>query len=165
MNHPPLPPKSRTVLLAVVALTQSACASLQGSDPIQVNVAGVESLPGEGFELRLLIKLRVQNPNDTPLDHDGVYLKRDVRQTTFATGVSDERGGVPRFGESIIGVPVTVSALRMARYALGMLDGTPINKISYEPDGKPNGAVLRTMRFHSQGEFVPPSAMSRRTTP
>src|SRR5512140_575047 len=106
MNYPPLPPALRTLLLAVAALTLNACASLQGRDPIQVTVAGVESLPGKGFELRMLIKLRVQNPNDTPIEYDGVYLKLDVQETTFATGVSDERGSVPRFGESIIGVTV-----------------------------------------------------------
>jgi hypothetical protein len=39
----------------------------------------------------------------------------DVQGKTFATGVSDAGGSVPRFGDAIISVPVTVSALRMVR--------------------------------------------------
>ena len=110
-----------TILVIAVALTVGACASLQGRDPVQVTLAGIDSLPGEGFELRMMVKLRLQNPNDTPIEYDGVYLKFDVLDKTFATGVSDQRGSIPRFGESIISVPVTVSTLRMVSYALGML--------------------------------------------
>jgi len=152
----------RTIVLGIAVLTLTACASLLGRDPIQVTVAGVESLPGEGLELRMLVKLRVQNPTDTPLEYDGVSLKLDVQDKTFATGVSDARGTVPRFGEAIIAVPVTISVLRMARHALGFLDGKPVEKISYALDGKLNGPALGTTRFESQGEFVLPATMSRK---
>lgn len=157
-------PLLRRLLIVMAAMALGACASLRGDDPLQVTVAGVESLPGEGLELRMLVKLRVQNPNDTPLEYDGVYLQLDVQNKTFATGVSDARGSVPRFGESIIGVPVTVSVLRMARHALGMLDGKPVDKISYELDGKLNAAAFGSTRFQSQGEFTLPSGPSRQPT-
>ena len=117
------------LLLATVLL--SACASMPSRDPLQVTVAGVESIPGEGMELRLLVKLRVQNPNDTPLDFDGVSLNLDVMGRDFASGVSDQAGTVPRFGEAVIAVPVTVSLMRMARQVLGMLDGKPVDKVTY----------------------------------
>jgi len=80
----------------------SACASMPSRDPLQVNVAGVESIPGEGMELRLLVKLRVQNPNDTPIEFDGVSLNLDVMGRDFASGVSDQAGTVPRFGEAVV---------------------------------------------------------------
>src|SRR6187455_2389075 len=117
-------------LILVLCLLLGACATVPGRDALQVAVAGIESLPGEGMELRMLVKLRVQNPNDAPLDYDGVYLRLDVLDKTFATGVSSERGTVPRFGETVIGVPVTVSAMRMVGYALRMLDGKPIDKLN-----------------------------------
>src|SRR6187401_2186674 len=109
------------ILAIVAALILGACASLPGRDPLQVSVAGIESLPGEGLEMRMLVKLRIQNPNDAPVEYDGVYVKLDVQDKTFATGVSSERGSVPRFGESVIGVPVSVSTLRVAAHALGFL--------------------------------------------
>jgi len=143
-------------LILVCSMLLSACAVAPGRDPVQVTVAGIEALPGEGMELRMLVKLRVQNPNDAPLDYNGVYLKLDVLDKTFATGVSSERGSVPRYGESVIGVPVTVSALRMAGYALRMLDGKPIDKVIYKLDGKLEGAGFGATRFQSQGELLLP---------
>jgi len=139
--------------LAVAVLVLGGCASLQRSDPLQVTVAGIEPLQGEGLELRMLVKLRVQNPNDSPLDYDGVYVKLDVLGKTFASGVSNDTGSVPRFGEAIVAVPVTVSVLRMVRQALGMMDGKPVDKVTYEMSGKLNGPALRTARFRSEGEI------------
>ncbi|HKU70679.1 MAG TPA: Water stress and hypersensitive response domain-containing protein, partial [Burkholderiales bacterium] len=54
----------------VVACVATACASLPDRDPVQVQVAGIEPLPGEGMEMRMLVKLRVQNPNNDPVDYD-----------------------------------------------------------------------------------------------
>lgn len=147
----------RIALIAAAALILGACTGLQRSDPIQVSVAGIEPLQGGGLELRMMVKLRVQNPNDAPLDYDGVYVKLDVMDKTFATGVSDERGTVPRFGEAIISVPVTVSMLRMLRHALGMLGGAPPDKITYRLSGKLSGPGLATRRFQAQGEFAMPA--------
>jgi LEA14-like dessication related protein len=134
-------------------LLVNGCASLPAGDPLQVTVAGIESLPGEGLELRMLVKLRVQNPNDQPLDFNGAYLKLEVLDKTFATGVSDQAGSVPRFGEAVIEVPVTVSAFRMVRYALGMLDGKPVEKVRYELSGKLNQSAFSAKRFSAAGEI------------
>ena len=144
-------------MLLLATLMLSACASMPSRDPLQVTVAGVESIPGEGMELRLLVKLRVQNPNDTPLDFDGVSLNLDVMGRDFASGVSDQAGTVPRFGEAVIAVPVTVSLMRMARQVLGMLDGKPVDKVTYSMSGKLHGAsMFGTQRFTSKGEFELP---------
>jgi LEA14-like dessication related protein len=146
----------RLFLLSVAALAMTGCASMPHSDPLQVTVAGVEGLPGEGMELRMLVKLRVQNPNETPIQFTGVYVQLDVLENTFATGVSDESGVVPAFGETVNAVPVTVSALRMARQVVGMLDGQPVDQIRYEMSGKLNGGLFNTHRFESKGEFALP---------
>jgi LEA14-like dessication related protein len=147
-------------LLCVAALAMTGCASMPHSDPVQVAVAGVEGLPGEAMELRMLVKLRVQNPNQAPIEFTGVYLQLDVLDKTFATGVSDESGAVPGFGEAVIAVPVTVSALRMARHVVGMLDGQPVDRISYQMSGKLNGGMFNTHRFESKGEFALPKSDS-----
>lgn len=143
----------RVLVVAVAALILAGCASLVRVDPLQFTVAGIEPLQGEGLELRMLVKLRVQNPNDAPLAYDGVYVKLDVLDKTFATGVSDAAGTVPRFGESVIAVPVTVSVLRMVRHALGMLDGQPMDKVTYSLSGKLNGPIFAVARFASEGEI------------
>jgi hypothetical protein len=141
--------------LLFLAMLAAGCASLPRHDPLQVTVAGIEPLAGEGMEVRLLVKLRVQNPNDTPVDFDGVSLVLDVMGKNFASGVSDQSGTVPRFGEAIVAVPVTVSVLRMARQVLGVLDGKPVDKVTYALSGKLNGAgFFGTQRFTSRGEFT-----------
>ena len=146
----------RFFLLAAAALAMSGCASMPQTDPLQVTMAGVEGLPGEGMEMRMLVKLRVQNPNEAPIDYTGVYVKLDVLDKTFATGVSDERGTLPGFGETIVAVPITVSALRMVRQVMGLLDGQPVDRIHYRMSGKLNGGVFNTHRFESKGEFELP---------
>ncbi len=146
------------LLAAVLGAQLPACASLTPGDPLQVTVAGINPLPGEGLELRLMVRLRVQNPNSTPVDYDGVYLQLDVQDKTFATGVSDQSGALPAFGESLISVPVSVSAMRMARQFTGVLDGKPVDQISYKLTGKLGGGLFTTRRFETEGEFVLPGA-------
>jgi LEA14-like dessication related protein len=144
-------------VLALAPLLLQGCAIFQRSDPLQVTVAGIEPMEGQGqgLELRLLVKLRVQNPNDTPIDYNGVALEITVQGKTFATGVSDASGTVPRFGESVITVPVTASAFRMLGGAFAMIRGGAIGsgKITYEMTGKLNSSGFNSTHFRTQGEF------------
>lgn len=150
---------TRHVLLPLLlTLTLGGCAVLQQTDPLNVTVASVEPLPAEGLELRMLVRLRVQNPNDAPVEYRGVSVNLDVQDRTFATGVSQDSGTVAAFGESVISVPVTVSMLRMARQFAGMLDGKPTDTIRYEMNGKLGGSAWNSLRFESQGEFTLPGS-------
>jgi LEA14-like dessication related protein len=144
------------IFIAALALL-AACAVLPGREPLQVNVAGIESLEGQGMEWRMLVKLRVQNPNDAPVEYDGAYLRLDVLDNTFATGVSDARGTIPRFGEAVVEVPVTVSAINVVRHAIGIaMDGKPPEKIRYRLEGKLNSPGFGSTRFDSRGEIALP---------
>jgi hypothetical protein len=92
-------------------------------------------------------------------------VKLDVLGKTFASGVTDESGTVPAFGEAVVAVPVNVSVLRMVRQVVGMLDGQPVEKITYEMSGKLNGGMFNTQRFSARGEFeLPKSEPSPDTT-
>jgi len=148
------------ILMTVVALIVASCAGMPGREPVQVTVADIESIPGEDLEMRMMVKLRVQNPNDTPIEYDGVYVKLEVLDRTFATGVSDAHGTIPRFGESIVSVPMTVSMLRMAAYALLMVGGKPIDKVNYKMDGTLSGPVFGSWNFQAKGEFALPTTPS-----
>ncbi len=151
---------SYSLLSLVAMLALFACTSLSQQDPLQVTVAGIEPLEGEGLEMRMLVRLRVQNPNDTPVDYNGAYVKLDVQDRTFATGVSNATGSVPRFGESIIGVPVTVSVLRIVRQVMGVMGGEPVDQIRYSMSGKLNRSAYGSLRFKAEGEFKLPDRES-----
>lgn len=144
------------ILLAFGVLLFNGCASLQRREPVDVIMVGVEPLQGEGLEWRMLVKLRIQNPNDVPLDFNGVYVDMDVQGKRFATGVSDASGSVPRFGETIVAVPVSISIFRVARQVMGVVTDEYRGKLAYEINGKLAGPAFNSVHFKSTGEFTLP---------
>jgi LEA14-like dessication related protein len=148
----------RKVMAMVLVLILAACATMGEWEPLQVTVADIESIPSESLEWRMLVKLRVQNPNETPVDFDGVYVRLDVLDKTLASGVSDQRGSIPRYGEALVAVPVTVSAVRVALGVLGVLGGAPIEKIPYRMEGKLDSPGFGSTRFTAQGELAVPKS-------
>ncbi len=79
----------------------------------------------------------MQNPNSARRSvYDGAYVKVEVQDKTFATGVSDAGGTLPGFSEAVVEVPVTVSMLRMVRQVIGLKDGAPADPIRYSMSGK-----------------------------
>jgi LEA14-like dessication related protein len=138
---------------ALAALLVAACATM--GDPIRVQVVGLEPLQGQGMELRFAAKLRVQNPNEAPIDYDGIAVDLEVRGSAFASGVSDARGTIPRYGETVVTVPVTVSAFAMVRQAIGFASGDR-SKIDYVLRGKVGGSTFGAVRFESRGELELP---------
>ena len=136
----------------------AGCAALGLREPIQVNVVGLDPLPGEGMEMRMAVKLRVQNPNDTPLEYDGISISLEVQGTTFATGVSAERGTVPRFGEAVLTVPVSVAALAAMRHLFRLATSGDKPRTDYVLRGRLSGPGLSGARFESKGEFDLPDS-------
>jgi LEA14-like dessication related protein len=128
------------------------------SDPLNVSVAGVEPLEGEGFELRLAVKVRIQNPNDAPVEYDGVALTLDVNGKKFGTGVSGDTGTVPRYGETVVTIPITVGPFNIARQVLGLATGGEVRAVSYAVHGKLEGGLFGTKRFEDKGTFELPTA-------
>lgn len=154
---------ARLPLQLLLAALLASCASLQYPEPPEVIVAGIEPLAGQGLELRMLVKLRVQNPNDRPIDYNGVFIRLDVQERRFATGVSAAGGSVPRYGEALIEVPVSISALDIVRQAMGMMGGNPSGKLAYELRGTLDGPGLRNLRFDARGELaLPPGLLEDR---
>jgi hypothetical protein len=146
-------------LFLMFVLALSGCAALPGREPVKVNLVGIEPLPGQGMELRLAVKLRVQNPNDSAIDYDGVFLDVDVQGSGFASGVSDEKGTIGRFGDVVITVPVSVSAGAVLRQALGFASGDAPSKVSYSMHGKIGSSLVGAVRFQSNGQVDLPAGM------
>lgn len=153
-----LPRRARrgALRLAALALLLGGCAVLPSHDPPRVSVVGVEPLASEGLEIRLAVKLRIQNPNDTAIDYDGVALDLELNGKPLASGLSDSSGSVPRFGEAVLSVPVTISVLAALRQAQGLIDGQPRDRLPYVLRGKLAGGVFGTVRFSSEGTLTWP---------
>ena len=143
----------RTSLILALAASLAACASLPTRDPLSINVAGIEALPGEGLELRLMVSIRVQNPNDAAVEYSGAALDLFLNDRRLATGVSDAAGAVTRYGETVLSIPVTISAFDVARQLLGFATSDNAGRFSYRIRGKLEGGLFGTRRFEDDGEI------------
>lgn len=144
------------LIIVTALLALGGCAGMAVRDPVRINVVGIDPLPGQGLEMRFNVKLRLQNPNDSAIEYDGVALELELNDQPFATGVSDRKGSIPRFGESVLSVPVTVSALAAVRQALGLAEGASVDNLPYVLRGKLAGGVFGTMRFTQEGTLSLP---------
>jgi LEA14-like dessication related protein len=143
--------------LAALAALLAGCAGLGLREPLNVNLVGLEPLEGQGMEARFTAKIRVQNPNDTPIDYNGVSVTLDVRGDRFATGVSDASGTVPRFGETVIAVPVSVPVAAVVRQVIGFISGGDV-RLDYRLRGRLNSPTLGSYSFDTTGELKLPVA-------
>jgi len=150
---------NRRSLVAVMTIALAGCAGMPGQDPLRVTLAGIESLPGQGMEVRMAVKLRLQNPNDAPVSFDGAALTLEVRGMDLASGVSDVSGTVPRFGETVITVPVTVSAFAIARQVISLASGSNNQKLEFIARGKLSDGSFGGARFESKGSFDLPAGL------
>ncbi|MBK5105207.1 MAG: LEA type 2 family protein [Burkholderiales bacterium] len=148
-----------SALLAIATLLPGCAGlgALGGYSAPRVNLAGIDSLPGEGLELRFLLKLRVQNPGDADLHYDGIWVEVELRGQPLASGGAPLQGVVPRFGETVVMVPVTASGFSMARQAISLLrssgeaDGP--GPVTYALRGRLGGTGLGGGSFESSGEI------------
>ncbi len=113
------------LLLTSAAVLLAGCAGLQHREPPHVTVVGIDPAEGEGLEMRMQLKLRIQNANDAAIDYNGIYVELDVQDKSLASGVSNQSGTVPAFGETVVSVPVQVSYWAIAGQAMGFLGGKP----------------------------------------
>jgi LEA14-like dessication related protein len=142
-------------MLAVVTL--GGCAGLFGRDPLRVSVAGIEPLASQGLEMRFNMKLRIQNPNENALDFDGVSIDLQVNGKSFASGVSDQHGSVPRYGETLVSVPLTVPAFTALHQVFSLAGSdAPAGQFPYILRGRLAGGLTGGTRFIDQGTLSLP---------
>jgi LEA14-like dessication related protein len=156
-------PSRRSILgtgAAFGALALAGCAGLGFREPVSVVVVGIDPVPGESMEARFALKLRVQNPNEQPLEFDGIHVELDVRGSRLASGVSAQRGTVARFGETVITVPMSVSVVGIIRQAVDIATSQRV-RTDYAMRGRLAGPGLGFggARFESKGEVQLPKGL------
>jgi len=145
-------------VLSLLLLSLSACALLPDRDPLNINVVGFDPLPSQDMEVRFAVKIRVQNPNDTAIDYNGVALDLSVNGQPLASGVSDQSGSIARFSETVLSVPVSVSAFSVLRQTLGLSQTQTLNNLPYVLRGKLAGGLFGTKRFTDSGKLSLPGS-------
>jgi LEA14-like dessication related protein len=152
----------RMLLVSGLVLILAGCAALNHRDALRISIAGMQPLEGEGMEARFAVQLRIQNHSNKPVDYDGIALDLDLRGMSFASGVSNQSGTIPGFGETVITVPVTVPATAILRqvFQIATSDRPGVEtKVDYRLRGLLGGPGLALgHRFDSTGEVTLPAA-------
>lgn len=151
---------TRLLLVLLIASGLNACALFQARDPINITVIGFEPLAGQELEMRMAVKMRVQNPNEQAIDYNGIALNLEVNGQPLAAGVSDQQGHIGRYGEQVVVVPISITAFSFLRqaYGLGQLD--TLQGMPYVLRGKLAGGLFGTVRFTEQGKLDLPKGAS-----
>lgn len=129
------------MLLALPAAALLGGCAAFGGETLDVSLVGLEPLGGEGLEMRLQAKLRLMNAGNTEVAFDGISLELELRGNRLAGGVSPQAGRIPRFGELVVTVPVSVSALAVLReaFALARQAGGTRTKLEFAARGRLGG--------------------------
>jgi hypothetical protein len=83
--------------------------------------------------------------------------KLDLNGKSFANCVSDQRGVVPRFGETVIDVPLTVPAFAAVRLAFALAGSAQSGNVPYVIRGRLAGGIGGGARFVDEGKLSLPT--------
>lgn len=148
---------ARLGLVAVAGvLLLAGCASLLPRlQTPQLSLVGVQLQDASVFEQRLLVRLRVQNPNDMVLPVRGITVNFALEGEEFAQGVSSRDFDVPALGEAEFDMLVTANAatalLRVLSQGHGKAGGTLHYRI--RGDLKTSLGLLRSVPFDEKGSI------------
>lgn len=140
-------------LAAAMSLTTGCALTPWAASAPTVYLMSVERLPGEPLERRFDLQLRIQNPNPKPIAFNGMTLTLDLNNRTVGSGVTDASGLVPAHGETLLKVPVSVSAPFETLQMLGLTDKLPRGDLPYTLKGRLTGGTLERV-LGTEATFV-----------
>lgn len=124
------------ISLLVLILMVSGCASL--SMPFErpeVKLVSVKLLPSDGMEQRLVIGLRITNPNSVSLNLVGMKYSLSLQGFDLLSGVSKDIPSIGGYSDTSLEVIATVDWLNGIRLLHSLMSRTE-SSVSYELDAK-----------------------------
>ncbi|CAK8717901.1 MAG: hypothetical protein D3917_18400 [Candidatus Electrothrix sp. AX5] len=105
------------LFLCCLPLLLTGCLGTQSlpwgsEEDLKIALSDIELQEIKALETIFLLKLRVANPNDTATEIRSIKCELKINGELFASGISDERQGLPPFGT--ISVPVVVYTSKFA---------------------------------------------------
>lgn len=99
----------RFVLAAVAALVSSGCASTLRLEAPKLSVVSLKMQSADIFSQRVLVRMRVLNPNARALPIKGITYRIEVNGAELAEGASNTPFEVPALGEAEFDVQLTAN--------------------------------------------------------
>jgi LEA14-like dessication related protein len=141
-------------LFALILLYLLAgCAALDSAvdfDEPEIELLGLEPLPGRGMEARFLVRLRIVNPNSVALDIDGMAYDVYLNDSKVLSGVSNRELRVDPYSESTAELEVAAGMLSSMRLIRDLMQNPPQDGLPYRLNAKLSrkglGGTLRVSR-------------------
>lgn len=143
-------------------LLLSGCAAMYGlREEPKISIADLRIQEIKAMEGIFLIKLRVLNPNDVPLDLHAINCDLEIGGRHFASGITDSQQSVPAYGTQIIPVTVYASVLDIVASVVDLMHtadkpSAKENQLPYTLKGAVGVSVRgfeKTIPFKSSGEL------------
>src|ERR1043165_4514903 len=109
---------ARAVLLAGVAVICGGCAATH-FEPPQLTVVSMQVQSADLFSQRMLVHMRVVNPNARALPVKSINYRIEVGGADLAQGLADKPFVVPAMGEAEFDVQVTANLANALTQILG----------------------------------------------
>jgi LEA14-like dessication related protein len=109
MVIPDRPVRHAWSAVLVTALLLSGCATALKWEAPKLSVASLKLQSADVFSQRLLVHMRVSNPNDRELPIKGLTYRIEVNGAELAQGLTDTPFVVPAMGEAEFDVQVTAN--------------------------------------------------------
>lgn len=142
------------LLAAVVSV--AGCASMYPRlETPRLSLVSVEMAEATLFQQRLVVRLRVQNPNSIALPVRGLTVDFELAGQDFAQGVSARAFEVPAFGEAAFDMMVTANAATALLKIIAQGDGLKREALDYRIRGKLSTSLglLRSVPFEETGKI------------
>jgi len=143
--------------LVTLTLLLLGCAGLfQNTEPPRINIANVVPRDIKIFEQVFDLELRIQNPNDIPLEINGLAFDLDLNDKRFATGVSNQSLVIDRLSSDIIHVQAITTLVGFLRQ-VAEYQQTQAPRLTYRIKGHIYaGSEGTKLRFDDGGEIKIP---------
>ena len=147
---------SRWCLIAFVLLL-SGCATLfETMERPRINIANVIPRDIKLFEQVFDLELRIQNPNDTPLEINGLAFELELNDKRFATGVSNQSLVIDRLSSDVIHVQAITTLVGFLRQ-VAEYQQTKDPRVTYRIKGSIySGSTGTKLHFDDSGEIKIP---------
>ena len=147
---------SRWCLIALIFLMLGCAGLYQSMERPRINIANVMPREIKLFEQVFDLELRIQNPNDTPLEVNGLAFDLELNDKRFATGVSNQSLVIDRLSSGVIHVEAITTLVGFLRQ-VAEYQQTQNPRLTYRIKGSIySGSAGTKLRFDDSGEIKIP---------
>jgi len=147
---------SRWCLIVLVLLLLGCAAFQQNVERPRINIANVMPRDIKLFEQVFDLELRIQNPNDTPLEVNGLAFDLELNDKRFATGVSNQSLVIDPLSSGVIHVEAITTLVGFLRQ-VAEYQQTQNPRVSYRIKGVIySGSAGTKLHFDDGGEIKIP---------